>query len=137
MRSTVKYLICFCLLLSGVVTLTGYYAHGESELHQPTHCSNLIVLNARRQDDVSFCRDFWIGREKTALYHRGSIPERRENEEDDESHTPGSRLGAACISSIFFGLASEDVLSRIHVAFCRDAELTHSSRYLVLQVFRI
>jgi hypothetical protein len=139
MRSIVKYLFCFCVVLCGVATLQAHYAHGEAETThavETTVCPSLFVLNILQEDQASINDLTWIGRETPPFVYRVSMPERTEKEEDDEYHPTASRLGAACISSIFNDLASEDILSRLHAA---DPELffTRSSRYLIFRVFRL
>jgi len=140
MRSILKYLFCFCAVLCGVATLQAHYANaeaGSAATVETQVCPNLSVQNILQESHASISDFIWIGREKSTMVFRVSMPERRENEEDDEYHPTGSRLGTACISSIFHDLASQDILSRILVAYEDDHIFTHSSRYLIFQVFRL
>jgi hypothetical protein len=140
MRTIVKYLFCFCVVLCGVVTLQAHYAHGEADAPRSTEingCPSLSVLNVLQEDQAFFNDLTWFGREKSTKVFRVAMPERKENEEDDEYHPTGGRLGTACITSIFNDLASEDILSRIHVADGHARLFTNSSRYLIFQVFRL
>lgn len=141
MRSVAKYLICFCIVLSGVATLQVHHVHGESALSsvaESTLCRNVSALNVLQKDESFFRRLLWIAREKVTKAHSAPLIERRENEEDDDESFAFRTRFSACISSVFFNLVSGDALARTHALPDYDLQcLLPTGRYILLQVFRI
>ena len=136
-----RYLLCICVLLSGVYTLRATYAYGlaASENAQvEALCPSNSSMSLLQRDAALFRKPVWLSREKAAKVFDVPCLERRENEEDeDESHS-FSRFGSVCITSIFPGLSSDDIFSgRLSTRGYNPFNSPSSERYLILQVFRL
>lgn len=140
MRTTIKYLFCVSILVSGLHAIQIRYARGERDASPPLKtqvCPSLLYLNVLFQQEAVTEKLNWNDGDKAVVAHTQSVIECRENEqEDDETHSFGNRHGQS-VASVFFNLFSGDVLSRLHVAQCHNNRFLPSARYLVLQVIRI
>ncbi|HTF20710.1 MAG TPA: hypothetical protein VK658_21705 [Chryseolinea sp.] len=139
MKTILKYLLCICVLVSGVYTLCTTYAHGlEGEPGNSGKYlrTDRVTLNVSDKDGALFSRFAWLNREKSANTFHIPFLEQRENEED-ESHS-FDRFGAVCITSIFLAIVCGRALADALAA--SDGYLHYpalSNWYLILQVFRI
>lgn len=141
MKTLLRYFLSICLLVSGVYTLRTAYAHGltgESPDSTEVICRAHSASDIQLTDQQIWCDHVWIGREKSTHIIQMPVLERRENEEDEDEFRSLSRFGPACITSVFLALGSGELdLHKAAIRYCDLINLPSSSRYLVLQVFRI
>ncbi|MGC3944326.1 MAG: hypothetical protein QM762_07390 [Chryseolinea sp.] len=141
MKTLLKYFLSVCLLVSSVYTLRTAYAHGLTnelsdcaEVMCPVRTASVVQL----KDQQTWCTHVWLGREKSTHVIQVPVLERRENEEDEDEFRSLQRFGPACITSVFLSLSSDkDDLHGSSVRYHDLVDLPASSRYLILQVFRI
>lgn len=127
------------MLISGVSAFQIGHANGEGDPSSSSNvqvCPSLVYLNLLSQKEALSGGIHWSDRDKAILAHIESVIECRENEEeDDETHSFGSKHGQR-ITSLFSDLLAGDFLSRLPITECNPHFLP-SARYLLLQVIRI
>jgi|GEM_PF-4402466 hypothetical protein len=141
MKTLLRYFLSLSLLVSGAYTLRTAYAHGSSGNWsdcEEVMCPDRSVSGVQLNDQQTWCTHKWLSREKPTHVIQVPVLERRETEEDEDKFRSCTRFGAACITSIFLSLAShKDDLHGSSLRYSDLVDLSSTSRYLTLRVFRI